>query len=60
MICNYWFFNHRLELHDSACNVCHDLTNLCHNIIDFAIIIVKNMIIVILLKTLANRKQLTY
>ena len=60
MICNYWFFNHRLKLQDSACNVCHDLTNLCHKISHFAIIIVKNMIIVVLLKTLANRKQLNY
>ena len=38
MVCHYWFFNHGLELQNSVCNGCHDLTVLCLNISDIAII----------------------
>ena len=43
MICNYWFFNHGFKFQDSAYNGCHDLTVLCFNISDIAIITVKNV-----------------
>ena len=43
MICNYWFFNHGFKFQDSAYNGCHDLTVLCFNISDIAIIAVKNV-----------------
>ena len=36
-------FNHGLEFQDYVCNGCHDLTMLCHNISDIAIITVKNV-----------------
>ena len=42
MICRYWFFNHECKLQDSVCNGCHDLTILCLNLGDTAIITVKN------------------
>ena len=37
MICHYWLFNQ-----DSVCNGCYDLTILCYNISDIAIVTVKN------------------
>ena len=43
MICHYWFFNHRFKFQDHVCNDCHDLTMLCLNISDIAIITVKNV-----------------
>ena len=43
MICHYWFFNHRFKFQDHVCNHCHDLTMLCLNISDIAIITVKNV-----------------
>ena len=42
MICHYWFFNPEFEFQDSVCNCCHDLTILCLNISNIAIITVKN------------------
>ena len=42
MICHYWFFNHGFKSQDHLCNGCHDLSMLCFNISDIAIIIVKN------------------
>ena len=42
MIWHYWLFNHEFKFQDSACNGCHDLTILCINISDIAIITVKN------------------
>ena len=41
MICYYWFLNHRFKSQDSQSNGCHDLTFLCLNIRDIAIIAVK-------------------
>ena len=43
MICHYWFFNHGFKFQDSVCNGCHDLTILCINISNIAIITVKNV-----------------
>ena len=42
-ICHYWFFNHAFKYQDTVCNNCHDLTVLCLNISDIAIITVKNV-----------------
>ena len=41
MICYNWFLNHTFKSQDSQSNGCHDLTILCLNIIDIAIIAVK-------------------
>ena len=43
MVCHYWFLNHRFEFQDYISNVCHDLTILCLNKGDIAIITVKNV-----------------
>ena len=43
MICHYWFFNHEFKFQDSLCNGYHDLTRLCLNISNIAIITVKNI-----------------
>ena len=43
MICYYWFFNHGFKFQNYVCNGCHDLTILCLNISDNAIITVKNI-----------------
>ena len=43
MICHYWFFNHGFKFQDSVSNGCHDLTILCLNIRNIAIITVKNL-----------------
>ena len=43
MICHYCFFNHGFKFQDSVCNGCLDLTILCLNISDIAIITVKNV-----------------
>ena len=44
----------------TLCNGCHDLSMLCLNIGDIAIITVKNINYVVLFITLANLKQLIY
>ena len=41
MICHYCFFNHGFKFQDSVYNGCHDLTILCLNISDIAIITIK-------------------
>ena len=41
MICHYLLFNHRFKFQDHACNDCHNLTMLCLNISDIAIITIK-------------------
>ena len=38
--CHYLFFNHGFKFQDSVSNGCHDLTMLCPNISNIAIIIV--------------------
>ena len=38
-----FFFNHRFRFQNSVCNGCHDLTMLCFNISDTAIIAVKGV-----------------
>ena len=43
MICHYWFFNHGFKFQDSVSNGCHDLTILCLNIRNIAIVTVKNL-----------------
>ena len=43
MICHYCFFNHGFKFQDSVCNGCLDLTILCLNISDIAIITIKNV-----------------
>ena len=42
-ICHYWFFNHGFKFQDCVYNGCHDLSVLCLNISDIAIITVKNV-----------------
>ena len=43
-ICHYyWLFNNGLKFQDSVCDGCHDLTMLCLNISDIAIITVKGV-----------------
>ena len=42
MICHYWVFNHGFKFQDHVCNGCHDLSILCFNISNIAIITVKN------------------
>ena len=43
-ICHYyWLFNNGLKFQHSVCNGCHDLTMLCLNISDIAIITVKGV-----------------
>ena len=43
IICQYFFFNHGFKFQDYACNGCHDLSMLCLDISDIAIITVKNV-----------------
>ena len=43
MICRYLFFNRGIKFQDYVCNVCHDLSMLCLNISNIAIITVKNV-----------------
>ena len=43
MICHYWFFNHGFKFQDSVCNGYHNLTILCLNISDIAIVTVINV-----------------
>ena len=42
MIYHHWFFNPRFKFPDCLCNGCHDLTMLCLNVSNIAIITVKN------------------
>ena len=43
IVCYYWFFNHGFELQNSVFNVCHDLTMLCFNLSNIAVITVKGV-----------------
>ena len=43
IICQYFFFNHGFKFQDYVCNGCHDLSLLCLDISDIAIITVKNV-----------------
>ena len=43
MICHYFFFNNVFEFQYSVCNCCHDLSMMCLNVNDIAIITVKNV-----------------
>ena len=43
MICHYWLFNHRFKFQCSVCNGCHELSMLCLNVSDIAMITVKNL-----------------
>ena len=43
MICRYWFFNRGFKFQDCLCNGWHDLTMLCLNISDIAVITVENV-----------------
>ena len=64
MIFRYWFSNHGLEFQYSLCNDCHDLSMLCLNISDIAIITIKNVdylcIIHNISKSEENLKKLIY
>ena len=42
MICHYWFFNHGFKYQNFVCSRCHDLSMLCLNISEIAIITVKS------------------
>ena len=43
MICYYWLLNHGFKILNFVCNGCHDLTILCLNVSDIAIVTVKNV-----------------
>ena len=43
IVCQYCIFNHGFKFRNSVCNGCHNLTMLCLNLGDIAIIIVKNV-----------------
>ena len=43
IVCHYWYFNHGFKFQNSVCNGCHDLTMLCQNLSDVAIITVKDV-----------------
>ena len=43
IVCHYWFFNHGFKFQDPLCNGCNDLTMLCLNLIDIAIITIENV-----------------
>ena len=44
MICQYWgFFYHGFKSQNSVCNVCHDLTMMCLNFSDIAIITINGV-----------------
>ena len=62
MIWHYFFFNfnHGFKFEDYVCNGCQDLTMLRVDVSDIAIIIIKNVIIVVLFMELENLTQLIY
>ena len=43
MIFHYWLLNHEFKFQDAICNGCHNLTILCLNTRNIAIITVKNV-----------------
>ena len=43
MVCHFWYFNHDIICQNFIFNGCHDLTMLCLNISDIAIITVKGI-----------------
>ena len=43
MVCHYWYFSNGFEFQDYVCNCCLDLTILCLNISNMAIITVKSL-----------------
>ena len=43
MVCHYWLFNYGFEYQDSVCNCFIDLLMLCVNIINIAIIAIKDV-----------------
>ena len=43
MICHYWCFNHGFQFQYFVCNGCHNLSMMCLNISNIAIITVKNL-----------------
>ena len=43
IIYHSWFFNEGFEFQDSVCSGCHDLTMMCFNISNIAIITVKGI-----------------
>ena len=43
MICHYGFFNHGFKFQYHQCTSCHNLSILCLNISDVAIITIKNV-----------------
>ena len=57
MVCHYWFLYHEFKLQNFVCNGCHDLTMLCLNISDIAIITVINVGYCCIFMALANLKQ---
>ena len=54
IVCHCWFFNHGFKFQDPVCNGCNDLTMLCLNLIDIAIINIENVDYRLLFITLAN------
>ena len=43
IICCYWYFDHGFNFQNFVCNVCHNLTMLCFNISNVAIITIKRV-----------------
>ena len=60
MACHYWYFNHGFKFQNFICNGCHDLTMLCLNLSDIAIITVKNIDYRLFFMKLANLKQFIF
>ena len=58
MVYHYWFFNHGFKLQNFVCNGFHNLTILCLNISNIAIITVKDVDSRCIFMTLANLKQI--
>ena len=60
MICHYWFFNHEFKFQDFQCNGCQDLTILCLNMSDFAIITVKNVDYRFIIHSISKSETINY
>ena len=43
IICHYWFFSNGFEFQDYVCSGCHDLTMVCFNISNIAIVTIKGV-----------------
>ena len=60
MVCHYWFFNHGFKYEDSVCNDCHNLTMLCLNISDIAMITIEGVDYRCVIDDVSNSKQFIF